>query len=273
MDSIDQPDPSPASRAWTVDPSWPTQSTAGTAGPGDAVGTDPVGGGASPTEPLTVAVTSPNAGEVEITIGPLSESPVGFSLLARQAEISAPEATVADPLRIVFRLDAGAIPGGSDPQSVQVFRDGVAAGSCAGDGSAAPDPCVESRTVLADGDLELAVLSSQASTWNLGLAARPPAGKCRVPLLFGRTLEAAKAKIAQTTCVLGKMTLLRSDKIPRDIVLMQKPLPFMVRPAGTRIDLLVSAGGHHHPGHRGRGHDERGPGPGHAHGGRGEHSR
>jgi hypothetical protein len=50
-----------------------------------------------------------------------------------------------------------------------VFRNGVLTPTCNGAaGTAAPDPCVHTRTVLPNGNLIIGVYTSQASVWTLG---------------------------------------------------------------------------------------------------------
>ena len=119
---------------------------------------------------MRTALTTPNAGGVSITTGPVGAPPAGFELFGQQVEITAPAASVADPIRLVFRVDSSVIPPGTLIGDVVVLRDGTAAGDCAGGGTANPDPCVESRQ-QPDDDFEFTVLTSHASTWNLATRA------------------------------------------------------------------------------------------------------
>jgi hypothetical protein len=109
-----------------------------------------------------------------VTIGARPTSvapPTGFFLLGTEFNIVAPDQTVADPLRLTFTVDAGSLPLSGQ---VVPFRDGAAIEqSCDGSGDAVPDPCIESRTTLPGGDLQLVVLSSHASRWNLGYRPAP----------------------------------------------------------------------------------------------------
>ena len=142
------------------------------AGPGETVTTDTEGDGATPSDPVETSVTTPNAGTVSIQEAPITEpSPEGFQFLTQQVNITAPDATVENPLVIVFRIDASRIPAGEDENTIQLFNDGVLVPACTGDpGVASPDPCVSSRTLLGDGDVEITVLTSSASAWNFGVA-------------------------------------------------------------------------------------------------------
>jgi hypothetical protein len=181
IDSVGQADASPASRTWTVDTSSPNQTTSGTVEAGTTVTTDPGNNGATATAPLMTALTTPNQGDVSITAGPSGSPPSGYDLIGQQVVISAPPATVADPLRLVFRIDGTAIPPGTQIGDVVVLRNGSPAGAaCAGDGTARPDPCVDSRQVVGD-DFELTVLTSHASTWNLASVAIQDADGDGVP--------------------------------------------------------------------------------------------
>ena len=131
---------------------------------GGTLSTDPEGDGATPASPIETAVTTPFAGSVTISIAPGSNAPTAFAFLSQQVFISAPAATAASPLRIAFRLDPTLV---LSPAPVQVFRNGAQVPDCTGTG-AAPDPCVTGRTRLSDGDFEIVVLTSAASTWTFG---------------------------------------------------------------------------------------------------------
>ncbi len=135
--------------------------------------TDAEGDGATLADPIETTVTSPNAGILTIAEMPASfPPPAGFQLLGWQVVITAPTASAAAPLRIVFQLDASILPPGTfQPQNViQVFRNGTQVPACSGaPGTAAPDPCVASRSLIA-GDVRLEILTSTASTWNFGVS-------------------------------------------------------------------------------------------------------
>jgi hypothetical protein len=132
---------------------------------GGSATTDPDASGPDETEPMTGEVETPNAGAVVLrVIDSNSEIPNGFAVLGNQFDITAPPASVADPLVLTFVLDASVLP--PDPNDVAITRDGTFVEACSGaPGTAGPDPCLQSRTVLGSGDLELVVLSSHASLW------------------------------------------------------------------------------------------------------------
>ena len=101
-------------------------------------------------------------------------APAGLTLLPFQFDIEAPN---GDPLTLGFTLDSSAIPAGHDETTLVVLRDGVPIANCTGAGLG-PDPCVSERTLLADGDVRLVVLSSHASSWSFAVpTAAPKAGK------------------------------------------------------------------------------------------------
>jgi hypothetical protein len=131
---------------------------------GGTLSTDREGDGATSADPVETAVSTQVAGVVSITEGFAAATPTAFSFLGQQVQISAPAATAARPLRLVFRLDASL---GASAATVQVFRNGVQVTGCSGAG-ATPDPCVSGRAARSDGDVELTVLTSAASTWTFG---------------------------------------------------------------------------------------------------------
>ncbi|MFI5122355.1 MAG: Ig-like domain-containing protein, partial [Vicinamibacteria bacterium] len=128
---------------------------------------------ASASEPFAAAVTKPDglAGPVSLDVRAVTDTPpTGFYFLDQEYDISAPNATVANPLKFVFTIDSSKVP--SDP--VVVFRNGVEVQPCANpsSGSAIPTPCIQSVDP-AGGDLKITVLTVAASIWNIG--ARPDA--------------------------------------------------------------------------------------------------
>jgi len=133
---------------------------------GGTLSTDREGDGATPASPVETSVTTPVAGSVVIAEAPAGFSPTAFNFLGQQVVISAPTATATSPLRIAFRIDPTVV---LSPAPIQVFRNGLQVPDCTGLG-AAPDPCVSSRTRLSDGDFQLVVLTSAASTWTFGTA-------------------------------------------------------------------------------------------------------
>jgi hypothetical protein len=143
---------------------------------GSSLSTDVEGNGATPTNPIEVSVGTPNTGTVAIaalTGNPPFTTP--FSDLAQWVRILAPPATASDPLVITFRLDASILPRIRPGKHLEVFRDGVAVADCSGAASvASPNPCVSSRTSLADGDLRVRILTSHASAWTFAGPAFSP---------------------------------------------------------------------------------------------------
>jgi hypothetical protein len=128
---------------------------------------------ASPETPFAASVESPAGGPVSIdTRAVTAPPPTGFLLLGQEFDIEAPLASVEEPLKLVFKVDGSAVPGGQ----VEVFRD-IATDpdpipDCDPDGGghASPDPCVLSRVGTAPDDVEVTVLSSHASRWNLAVS-------------------------------------------------------------------------------------------------------
>jgi hypothetical protein len=162
--------------------------------------TDGEGDGATATDPIETTVTSPRAGDVSIHEAEGSPPRSGFDLLGHIAMISAPAATPSAPLAIEFRIDASALPAGIDPATIEVLRDGVPASPCASTAEIAqPDPCVNKRTVQADGDLVIRVLTSHASEWTFGPRAQvlPPPPTTTTP----STPTASIREVATTSTV------------------------------------------------------------------------
>jgi hypothetical protein len=85
----------------------------------------------------------------------------------RLVQITAPAASAGSPLVIRFRLDASFFLTHWPLSYLSLARNGVAVPDCTAPG-ATPDPCVESRTRLADGDVEAVVRTSAASSWTVG---------------------------------------------------------------------------------------------------------
>jgi hypothetical protein len=128
------------------------------------------GDGASDSDPITAAVTSPVAGRVSVFEGPpAADAPAGYSFLGHEVSIEAPGGTVENPLRLVFEVAAALLPAGADDGSLTLFRNGVAVGTCSGPaGHASPTPCMAARERLSNGNLRLTVLTVAASRWSLG---------------------------------------------------------------------------------------------------------
>jgi len=145
---------------------------------GGSATTDPVGTGANPTNPLQVTVTTPNAGTITIQVNTNNTAPAGFTTVGWQAAITAPAASAAIPLRIAFTLDASIVPAGQNEKTIQIFRNATLLPNCSSsNGTANPDPCVATRVVFSNGDVELDVFSSAAtnSTWTFNVPISGPA--------------------------------------------------------------------------------------------------
>jgi hypothetical protein len=144
-----------------------SKTTTATVAPGGTVTTDVEADGATAVDPVEAAVTTPTGGTVSLQVTPTTTpAPSGYSLLGQQINITAQPGTVANPLEVTFRIDSSYLPGSG---TVDIFRNGTLVSACTGAPQAVPDPCVESRTTLPDGDLEIVVLTSEASDWNFGV--------------------------------------------------------------------------------------------------------
>lgn len=143
--------------------------TTGDPGAGGTVTTDPDGNGATPSNPLEAAVTTPNSGTITIDeAAPTTTPPDGLNFLGPEIAITAPPADPTDPLVLGFSVDASVLPADIDPSEVQVLANGVQLAPCAGaPGVASPDACIASATSLPDGDVGLTVLSSNGGDWNV----------------------------------------------------------------------------------------------------------
>lgn len=126
---------------------------------------------ATPSSPVAAGVAVPatgSGGSVSIVVtSSVATAPTGYDFVGKTVVVEAPAATAEDPLSLTFRIDPSALPPGVDASSVVIQRDGIPIGACLApnDPVAAPDPCVKSRSTLPEGDVELVVLSSHASTW------------------------------------------------------------------------------------------------------------
>jgi alpha-tubulin suppressor-like RCC1 family protein len=133
---------------------------------GATVTSDVGGGGPTVEEPVTVSVTTPNTGVVSIATHSEGFSGAGFYAVGREVDIQAPTATAADPLTITFTLDVSIFPTSWDLSWAYILRDGTFYNApCISVSAADPDPCIVSRTRLANGDVELVVRTSHASEW------------------------------------------------------------------------------------------------------------
>ena len=126
-------------------------SASGTVSPGGSLSTDHGAAGPDAGDPLVTTVTTPQGGAVTIAEGGSASPPAGFDVAGQPVQITAPSATVADPLVISFSVHRSALPAGADETTLQVFRDGTEAAACTGAG-ATPDPCVADRSRTPAGD-------------------------------------------------------------------------------------------------------------------------
>lgn len=155
----------------------PPENISAPAAPNVPVTTDTEADGATAEDPVESSVTSPYAGTVTIDeISDPGAPPSGYTFLGQQVSLSftcsaPPCPSAADPLVLVFRIDESRIPVGEDENTLVAFRNGAPVGDCPGSAIANPDPCTTSRALLGDGDIEITVLTSQASEWNLGVPA------------------------------------------------------------------------------------------------------
>ena len=291
IDSASHVDPTPASRDWTVNSGATSEATSGSAPAGGTVSsnpaaTDPSSSNQDPvtaSSPVAVGVTSPSGGSVTIVQEPASStpSPTGFTGIGnKQITITAPTATVASPLKLVFVIDASAIPAGTDKSKLTVVRSGTEpATDCIGSTSASPDPCVTERTILSSGDVRLVVLAVHTSPWTFaqkvpptdggnaggntggsntggtntggsttgGGPTTPPvtpsAAKCKVPNLKGKTLAQAKKLLKTAHCKLGKVSKKKAPKkakVKKGRIFKQSPAAGAKKPAGTKVSVVVA---------------------------------
>ena len=130
--------------------------------------------GPTRTDPIGIAVTTAQGGMATAVPTKVIESEPNGVDFTIQMEITAPEQTEDDPLRVVFTVHSSLVPSGGAP-ALRVFRkgDGEAAptevdATCPVGGKASANGCIAERKTLANGDVELVVLTSHASTWNVG---------------------------------------------------------------------------------------------------------
>ena len=137
----------------------------------DDGGTISTDGGTSEEAPVATAVTVPagtGGGEVIIAETQVTEEePTGFVFVGQQVDITAPDATVENPLVITFDLFT-VTAGTNDPNAVAMFKAGVEVLACTG-ADATPDPCVASRALIDGTTIRIVVRTSTASPWNFGV--------------------------------------------------------------------------------------------------------
>jgi uncharacterized repeat protein (TIGR01451 family) len=141
---------------------------------GDTLTTDP-GSGATTDNPQVTTATVPatqdgtpaSLGESNAS-GPSDGCGPSASCFGQISTITIGQTfTTGNPLRFVFLLDKSEVPAGKTVGKIPMFHDGVLVPNCTGAaGTAAPDPCVVSRTKLKkSGDVQIVVLSSTNGHW------------------------------------------------------------------------------------------------------------
>ena len=195
----------PPSVTWTIASSSSNSTAQGTVNAGEPFSSDP-GGQPSASTPVVTNITLPAAGELTLTNQPsTTQSANGYTVIGQQVDIAAtaPDGTgsitgtAADPIKLSFLIAASEIPAGTPASGLTVERNGVPAGNCTGPaGSAVPDPCVSSRSTLAGGDVEIDVLTTHCSTWNIVTTPEAPKAGSPGPVLSG---TAAVGSMLSTT--------------------------------------------------------------------------
>jgi putative cell wall-binding protein len=93
----------------------------------------------------------------------------GYTAIGASSVIVAPQASVAAPLRLTFKVFVADMPEDFFPRDVEVFRNGRSVPDCEGSSQAVPDPCV-TNVSISGGVETFTVLTSRASTWDLEAA-------------------------------------------------------------------------------------------------------
>lgn len=159
----------------TTAPGTGTTSTTSTTAP-EVAGSVPAGGSSAsevqgvrptPTNRVIVGVTTPIAGVLGFTKNG-GDVVSGFRRLGGVA-VTAPTATVTQPLRITMSVDVSTLSPSLPLGAVVVLRDKKQVAECESTAIAAPDPCILSRKRVGN-ELTITSLSSAASTWT---AVRP----------------------------------------------------------------------------------------------------
>ena len=190
----------------------PTDTTTGTVNAGGSFASDPVGTVPTALNPVVVSITSPVAGSVSVVKGSTSPAVGGYSTLGINAQISAPLATAAQPLKLTFQVYVGVLPSGVYPSDVTVFRDSTPIPVCPGASTANPDPCV-SNSSTAGGVETFTVLSSHASSWDLEAAM---VGRLAGADRFGTAAAISQAEFPNGKA--GAVVLARGDDYPDALV-------------------------------------------------------
>lgn len=148
-----------------VGTSGPNQ-TSQTVGSGGVVGTD--GTNADENNLIITTVRTPNAGTVTIREFNGEQTTTGdLTLIAPRVDVTAPNATTANPLTITFRIDGSVLQGLQPQRAIRVLRNGTLVQDCLGSAVASPNPCLAGHQRIGD-DLLLTIRTSQASIWTFG---------------------------------------------------------------------------------------------------------
>lgn len=138
-------------------------STSGNVVAGGSVAT----GAATSSIPVSVTVTSPNAGLVLVNRRgyATSAAPAGHEILAVEVMVTGPAASASAPVDLTFTLASSIVP---DGRSVVLVSGGAAVVACSGS-DATPDPCYVSNSAAADGSVAISARSSAMRTWNFAV--------------------------------------------------------------------------------------------------------
>lgn len=172
--------------------------------PGGTATTDPNDVGATPQYPKQISIQTPNGGQVTIDDVTDTVAVDGMALLGVSVQIEAPAASVVSPLVVTLTVDASVIPPGVDLTQIQGLRNRVPLEECISPAIAAPDPCMADLSVTPEGDIEIVMLTSQASLWQVGVRGlRKPELGC-VNAMNGAGFKVVKtlAKVA-SNCLKG----------------------------------------------------------------------
>jgi hypothetical protein len=185
-----------------------------------ALTTDETAAGVSAADPIATTVESPVAGSMEITEAVSAGGVVsGYGILGTAVHVAAPAGSVAAPLELTFDVHSSVTGGAS---SVALFRNGVLVLDCVG---VVPplsdrDPCVKARTPIANG-LRITALTSQASTWFLGLKKSDDVRIVSDKLLSSKLGE-PYTKVLIATNVKGTAKWKKLTKLPKGLKLAAK---------------------------------------------------
>lgn len=133
----------------------------------------------SPSQPVVTGVTSPTGGAIQI-LETGAGAATGFQALDRLVVISAPPASVSEPLQLNFSFANSLLPPGVDETNLMIRRNGVVLPECTGAPAAIPNPCVSARSAI-PGGVQVTALTSAASEWSFGVPLCDPAPRsgCR----------------------------------------------------------------------------------------------